>query len=105
MVAQAIAAFHQSNQRRIQNGQPPWIGRYVAAIIMYGTAPVFYRVPVTQTFMDALASNQYPADQMLVHRFIPPVSNPDTYKERGMRPVDNRKTIFQCLEAFKKVLM
>lgn len=105
MVAQAIAAFHQSNQRRIQNGQPPWIGRYVAAIIMYGTAPVFYRVPVTQAFMDALASNQYPADQMLVHRFVPPVPNQHSYKEQGMRPLNNREIILQCLGAFKDVLM
>ncbi|KAH6891686.1 hypothetical protein BKA70DRAFT_1325868 [Coprinopsis sp. MPI-PUGE-AT-0042] len=105
MVAQAIAAFHQGNQRRIQNGQPVWIGRYVAAIIMYGTAPVFYRVSVTQAFMDALASNKYPPDQMLVHRFVPPVPNPESYKEQGMRSLENREIVLQCLEAFKGVLM
>ena len=72
---------------------------------MAGSAPIFYRIPVTVALLDALVTGTYPAEETVVLRYIPSVSNPEGYRNRGMRPLDNRRVVLQCLESFKAFLV
>jgi len=72
---------------------------------MIGTAPIFYRIPVTTALLQALATASYPQEETTVLKFIPPVPNQNRYRIDGMRSLDNRHIILQCFEAFKAVIV
>ncbi|PPQ93700.1 hypothetical protein CVT25_001741 [Psilocybe cyanescens] len=104
VIAGAIAAFYQNNLRRRQSGLPPLPSKYIPAITMIGTAPIFYRILVTTTLLEALAAASYPREETTVLRFIPSVPNQERYLEEGMHPIVNRHAILQCFEGFKAVI-
>jgi len=62
---------------------------------MVGTVPI-----VTATLMDALATLTYPSESTIVLKCVPPIPNPVNYIIRGIRPLENRRIVLQCLEAF-----
>ena len=70
-------------------------------ITMIGTAPIFYRIPVSTQLLDALVTSTYPKEETVVFRFTPPVADEGAYFSEGMRPLDNRRVVLQCFEAFK----
>jgi len=105
IIAGAIAAYYQNNLRRTQAGLPALPVILMPGITMHGTAPVFYRIPVSPQLLEALATSTYPKEETVVLRFIPPVANPETYFSDGIRPLDNRRIILQCFEAFKVCLL
>jgi len=72
---------------------------------MIGTAPIFYRIPVTTALLRALSTASYPQEETTVLKFIPLVPNQHRYRIDGMRPLDNRRIILQCFEAFKAVIV
>jgi len=73
-----------------------------AAIAFRGTAPMFYKIPITANLLESLASVQFPSQQTIVQRLIPPVPNMSRLLEDGMLPLENRHVILQCFEAFKQ---
>jgi hypothetical protein len=105
VIAEAIAAFYQNNLQRKQTGLQPLQSKYIPAITMIGTAPIFYRIFVTTALLQALATASYPQEETIVLKFIPPVPNQNRYRIDGMRPFDNRHIILQCFEAFKAVIV
>ena len=94
-----------NNLRRRIFGLAPLDSKYIPAIIMVGSAPIFYRIPVTTALLDALTSATYPAEETIVLRYVPPVPNHFTYSKVGMRPLVNRRIVLQCFEAFKALLV
>jgi len=72
---------------------------------MIGTAPIFYRIPVTTALLEELATASYPKEETTVLRYIPPVPHQHRYRNDGMRPLDNRRIILQCFEAFKVAIV
>jgi hypothetical protein len=72
---------------------------------MKRTAPIFYRINVTTALVDALATSAYPQEETVVLRFIPPVPNQQLYSTEGMHPLANRRSVFQCLEALRAVVL
>ncbi|KDR73309.1 hypothetical protein GALMADRAFT_100965 [Galerina marginata CBS 339.88] len=104
LIAGAIAAFYQNNLRRNLRGLPQLESKHILAITMMGSAPIFYRIPVTVALLNALVTATYPAEETIVLKYYPPVPNPDTYARLGMRPLGNRRVVLQCLEAFKALL-
>ena len=74
------------------------------AITMTGTAPTFYKVYVTSALVEAIEGAQYPEHVTIVHRLIPPVQQPAELEFHGMRPLDNRRVVLSCFEAFKQYL-
>ena len=44
-----------------------------AGIVMSGTAPTFYKIPVTQELVDAISCAQHPPTQIVVDKLVPPV--------------------------------
>lgn len=105
LIAAAIAAFHESNKSLKAAGLPLLQSKTFAGITMTGTAPTFYKIPVTGDLLHSLATSQYPSQVTTVERFIPPVPLPGRLESDGMKPLVNRYIIFQCLEAFKQFVV
>lgn len=74
-------------------------------ITMVGTAPIFYRVIVTERLLRALKHGSYPDEETIVLRFVPPVPQREDYLSFGMRPVANRRIVFQCFEGLKTLMV
>ena len=72
---------------------------------MVATAPIFYRIPITQELLFSIVTSQYPAQVTVVQRFIPPVAVPEAYRQEGMVPLENRQVVFQCFEAMKQFVV
>ena len=94
-----------NNFRRSQSGLPPLEKQVMPGIIMIGTAPIFYHITVTAALIDALVTSNYPVEPTIVLKCIPPVPNPAKYTIQGIRPLENRRVVFQCLEAFKMAIV
>jgi hypothetical protein len=77
----------------------------ICAIVMKHAAPIFYRIHVTTALVDAVAVLAYPQEETTVLRFIPPVPNQQLYSTEGMHPLANRRSVSQCFEAFKAVIV
>jgi len=75
----------------------------IPAISMMGTAPAFYRIPVTPALFQAIEGGYYPSEETVVLRFVPRVPSQESYLD-GMLSLDNRRIILQSLEAFKALI-
>jgi len=96
VIAKAISIFYQNNPVK----QAP---ESIPAMTMTGTAPAFYRIPVTPPLLQALKDGYYPDEETVVLRFVPRVPIQERYLD-GMLSLENRRIIFQSLEAFKAVI-
>ncbi|KAF8993272.1 hypothetical protein BDQ17DRAFT_1413021 [Cyathus striatus] len=105
LVAEAVAAFHHNNSIREKNGFPPLEEAVMPGIVMVVTAPVFFKIPVTNTLSTHNRHGTYPPEETRVNYCYPPVPRPDLLRREGMKPLDNRRVIFQCYEAFKAVIV
>jgi hypothetical protein len=95
VIAEAIAAFQRNNRIRRKK-----IDRMmIPCIVMKGTLPRFYLVPVTKELNECVITGQYPSNttEVLIH--TPKVSKRDIGAMRGK---ENRKKILQCYESFKQ---
>jgi len=67
---------------------------------MAGTSPSFFKIPVTETLASHMRIGTYP----LCETQVTYCYNAVHFKRRheGMKPLDNRRDILKCYEAFKK---
>jgi hypothetical protein len=72
---------------------------------MVGTAPTFYKLPVTDQVLISLATSQYPPQVTTIQKLVPPVPFPERLTHEGMKPLVNRRIILQCFEAFKQFVV
>ncbi|KAJ7115539.1 hypothetical protein C8R43DRAFT_1113028 [Mycena crocata] len=91
-IAAAIAAYYANNRQRTAAGLPPLTSEVFVGIVMYGTAPTFYKIPITSEPVTAIARAQFPQNATIL------------YLREGMVPLENRGVVFQCLAAFKQVV-
>jgi hypothetical protein len=104
LIAEAIAAFYENNRRRRAAGGQLVNHQLFAGITLTGTAPIFYKITITSALLEAISTAQYPPQQTVVHRFTPPVPDPNRYSRDGMMPLENRRVVLQCFEAFKTIM-
>ena len=71
---------------------------------MVGTAPVFYKIVVTEKLSRCVSQGTYPSEKTVVQRYVPPVPEPNLYPH-GMRLLENRCAAFQSLEAYKSLIV
>ncbi|KAJ7130293.1 hypothetical protein C8R44DRAFT_872111 [Mycena epipterygia] len=102
LIAEAVAAFYENNRRRTDVGLTPVTSKVFAGIVMAGTAPTFYKIPISSELVTAMSSAQYPPTATVVSKLIPPVPDLHRYLNEGMVPLENRRVVFQCLAAFKQ---
>ncbi|THU95128.1 hypothetical protein K435DRAFT_966579 [Dendrothele bispora CBS 962.96] len=101
LVAEAIAAFSRNNLMRDNAGTARLKKKVFPGILMAGTAPTFFLIPVTEELVSCIAKGIQPAHTTTVKRCIPPVPNVVDYRKDGMVPLENRKIVLQCFEALK----
>jgi hypothetical protein len=118
LVVKAIAAFNENNATREAAGLHPLAEQVshfrnlldaflkprsfqlMPGIVMDGTSPSFFKIPVTQTLSTYIAHGTYPQEATEVTFCHPPL--PDhSDGSNGMKPLDNRYEILRCYEAFK----
>ncbi|KAK7006668.1 hypothetical protein R3P38DRAFT_2728232 [Favolaschia claudopus] len=104
LIAEAVAAFAANNRRRKALGLPSIASQVFAGIVMLGTAPTFYKIPISTELATAIGRAQYPTQVTFVSKLVPPVPNLANYISEGMVPLENRRIVFQCLTAFKQFL-
>ncbi|KAF8265101.1 hypothetical protein EI94DRAFT_372050 [Lactarius quietus] len=104
LIAGAIAAFYQNNLHRKTAGKRMWNSQIISGIIMFGTVPTFYRIPVTADLVHAVQTGRHPVETTRVQRCVPPVPNQDAYIREGLIPLVNRYIVMQCYEAFKTLI-
>jgi hypothetical protein len=103
LISVAIAAFQFNNYKRTQVlNEPALTSKVIAGITMLGTAPTFFKIPVTQDLVSAVETGQYPAAPTIVSMHVPEIPRPTCRIAEGMEPLDNREAIFACFEAFKQ---
>ncbi|KAI6141567.1 hypothetical protein EDD17DRAFT_1664784, partial [Pisolithus thermaeus] len=103
LIAEAIAAFALNNRRRVLTLDLPALSsKVLAGITMLGTSPIFYKIEVTGELVKAVASGTYPATQTIVHAHVPAVPRLRRHWNEGMKPLDCRRVILSCYEAFKR---
>ncbi|KIJ47466.1 hypothetical protein M422DRAFT_28800 [Sphaerobolus stellatus SS14] len=103
LIAEAIAAFDSNNHTRERTlSLPPLQSKVTPGITMKGTAPTFYKIPVTTALVDAVGMGMYPQQETVVYAHIPNVPRPARRWSEGMKPLDNRRIILSCYEAFKQ---
>ena len=101
LISHAIGAFHNSNIMRTKClGTNPLATKVMPGIVMDGTMPTFYKIPVTPELVRAIESGSRPEHETIVHAYRPEVPRP----KEGMRPFDNRNIILSCFEAFRQFL-
>ncbi|PPQ83398.1 hypothetical protein CVT25_003845 [Psilocybe cyanescens] len=101
LIAAAIAAFSENNYFHLYKPRSLWT---FYGIALTGSAPFFYKIPVTEDLVNDVVSGKYPAEPVIVQRLVPPVQDQRHYHQQGMMPVENRRIVFQCLEALRGVL-
>ena len=72
-------------------------------IVLNGTSPTFYKLPVSKKLVTAVQWGDYEQETVvLAHRpaVLPSASRPCS--DEGMNPLDNRRLILSCFEAFKR---
>jgi hypothetical protein len=103
LIAEAIAAVQMNNiKRETVLGLPPLEFRQMAGITMIGTSPTFFKIPVTSQLLQAVQLGDYPVTPTVVAMHIPNIPRPARRLSEGMRPLDNRRSILACFEAFKQ---
>ena len=101
-MAEAIAAFQENNAKRVNDlFLEPLEMQVILGITMVGTFPRFYKITVTADLDHCVRFGQYPETQTVVYRHTPRVPR---RRSDGMRPLDNRKLVLRCYEAFKKIV-
>ena len=71
---------------------------------MAGTSPKFFKIPVTRTLSTHIRNGTFPPEQTCVTYCYPPVPHPHLLRIEGMKPLDNRREILKCFEAYKVAL-
>jgi hypothetical protein len=102
LVAEAIAAVQSNNEVRRRAGSAELDFKMMPGIILIGTSPTFFKIPVTRDLMQAVQRGHFPATPTIVAMHQPSLPRPLRRLGEGMRPLDNRRTILACYEAFKQ---
>jgi hypothetical protein len=101
LISEAIAAFHNDNIMNAKHlGIDPLTSKVMSGILIDGSTPTFYKIPITTELVTAVESGERPQQDTIVHAYRPEVPRPG----EGMRPLDNRSIILSCFEAFRQFL-
>ncbi|KAF8336765.1 hypothetical protein F5887DRAFT_1138275 [Amanita rubescens] len=103
LVAKAIAAFEYNNECRKASSLPELDKKVMAGIIMTGTMPTFYEIPITLDLVHSVRHGKYSYQPTEVLAYYVPVTRQNRRWTEGMKPLGNRHNILSCYEAFKAI--
>ena len=102
LIAEAIDAFNANNNTRRDLGLDPLPSKLMPGVTMRGTAPIFYKIPVTMALATCVGVGAFPDTPTTVYVHVPNVSKPEHLWSEGMIPLANRWEILYRFEAFKR---
>lgn len=124
LVAEAVAVYQHNTEVRKRAGKPVLselvrrvellrasTGReadcsldlqLLPAVVLTGTFPTFFKIPLTLDVVQAVLMGERPAHETVVAAFTPTLPSPGGSCVDCMRPLDNRRVVLQCFEAFNK---
>ena len=97
LVAEAIAAYQGNIKHNPHN-----TSMIIPGIVMVGTYPIFYKIPIRAILNECVRSLTYPNEVTTIEKLEPPVKSYETRYIEGMLHLDSRITIIKCFEAFKR---
>lgn len=101
LISSPIAAFHNDNIIHAKRScRDPLTGKVTPGIVMDGTMPTFYRIPITSELATAVESGEPPEEDTIVRPYRPEVPRPG----EGMKPLDNRSITLSCFQDFKQFM-
>ncbi|KAJ3522787.1 hypothetical protein NMY22_g11737 [Coprinellus aureogranulatus] len=101
LVAKAISAFMMNNFNRQSADLPVLESKVIPGIVMAGTLPTFFKIPITQELEMHVRHGTYPPTPTVVTYCHPPLGRRNSDR---MKPLENRRPILSCFEAFKSVV-
>ena len=105
LIVEAIAAFQANNTRRTRVlGQETIDTKVMPGITLVGSSPTFYKIPVTKELANSVALGRFPLTETVVYAHLPTVPRPARRLSEDMKPLDNRRHILACYEAFKQFM-
>ncbi|KAJ7743911.1 hypothetical protein DFH07DRAFT_33529 [Mycena maculata] len=104
LIAGAIAVYQTNQSTRTASGLPRLQRLVVPGILLVGTTPTFYKVPLTEELVQCVERGEYPNTPTIVAVHLPDLPRPHRRWVEGMKPLDNRRIILKCYEAFKAFL-
>ena len=104
LIAEAISVFWNNNLRLIDLHMDPLDHDIIPGIIMVGTMPKFYKIPVSIELVDAVRDGTFPELETVVRSFTPPIPPVLQYTE-GMQPLDNREAILSYYAAYRHFVL
>ncbi|KAH8983694.1 hypothetical protein EDB86DRAFT_3066249 [Lactarius hatsudake] len=111
LIAGAIAAFDYNDQLQYSRGEnieskacaSGFYNFIMPGIILHGTMPIFYKIPITTNLVHNVWSSTYPSEPTIVSFHVPKLPNPNDFR-KGMEPPDSWWAILCCYEAFKHII-
>ncbi|KZP11508.1 hypothetical protein FIBSPDRAFT_962263 [Athelia psychrophila] len=104
LIAEAIAAYQVNQSTRTASGLPRLQSLVIPGILLAGTSPTFYKVPLTEVLVRCVERGEFPNTPTIVAVHLPDLPRPSRRRVEGMKPLDNRRIILQCYEAFKALI-
>jgi len=102
IIAEAIAVYKYNNDKRQTIGLPTLDAMTIPCIIMVGTRPTFYLVPITRALSTAVMTGQYPETPTEVVKCVT-LLGPNRPFNEGMETPEYRRVAFQCFVTFKSL--
>jgi len=75
----------------------------IPCIVMIGTRPIFYLVPVTQELSEGVVTGQYPPSSTVVNKCV--AASNSCRLSKGMETPDFRQVALQHYTAFRTLAM
>ena len=69
-------------------------------VVLVGTTPILYKIPVTADLVRHIAHGTYPPEATIVLANVPVLPRPRLRYSEGMKPLDNRQAMLRCYESF-----
>lgn len=66
-----------------------------------GTSLALYKIEVTEELVTSVGGGVYPETSIILYAHSPALPRPDRRWSEGMKPLNNRRIILSCHEAFK----
>jgi len=108
LVAEGVAAFNKNNAHREAVGLPALEEKVSIFLTIFwkliSLTPTFFKIPITQALATHIRHGTYPPEETRVTYCYPPVARPARRRSEGMKPLDNRREILRCYEAFKMIV-
>ncbi|CAA7263109.1 unnamed protein product [Cyclocybe aegerita] len=107
LIASAIATFESNNAKRSSRGLPAFSSMTVPGIVMHGTCPTFYLVPVTRELSESVMCGVWPENstetKVVRCETVAKVRGEGKAGEGGMEDPRYRKLALENFLAFKEL--